>query len=296
VRQTVVYSLTMRFACFFVASLAIADTAPISDENLRMGALHAIFPGMQISLVAGKRIDDSWPKKPKTDDLFFPDALAKENVYRVIGKPMNEVEQGASEDVASLNISTTRVLRFQLFRWPSTEALVAVLQYSFVGVFPALACQSIGLLAQLTRVTGGWRVEDHYLFETGRHTSLQAIRLIALGEDGAEDLVIESNFGGPGTSVSELLVFDLSHPRFEEVVKTNSRFSGFDGTYTQVLDVPKTSKERGQQFCFTKATMIENDIAYRPPRIASPCYNRGEGVTPNDAAQRNKMLVPLPRP
>ena len=56
--------------CFFVAIMAIAETAPIADENLRMNALHAIFPGMQISLVPGKRIDDSWPKKLEPDNLF----------------------------------------------------------------------------------------------------------------------------------------------------------------------------------------------------------------------------------
>jgi hypothetical protein len=151
-------------------------------------------------------------------------------------------------------------------------------------------------LVQLSKAAEGWRVEDRYLLETARHTSLQAIRLVALDEGGAEDLVIESNFGGPGTDISALLVFDLSHSRFEEAVRANSRFSGFDGTYTQVLDVTKTSKLRGKRFCFTKTTMIENDITYRPPRIASPCYDRGEGVTAGDSAQRNKMLAPLLRP
>lgn len=242
----------------------MADTAPISDENLRMSALRAIFPGMQISLAAGERIDDSWPKKPKADELFFPDALAGENVYRVIGQPMNEAEQEASQDVASLNISMTRALRFQLFRLPNTEDLVAALQYNFAGVFPALSFQSIGLLVQLAKGAGGWHVEDRYLLETVHHTSLQTIRLVALDEGGAEDLVIESNFGGGGTNISALIVFDLSHSRFEEVVRANSRFSGFDGTYTQVLDLTKTSKLRGKRFCFTKTTMIENDITYRP--------------------------------
>jgi hypothetical protein len=32
----------------------MADTSPITDETLRMSALHAIFPGMQISLMPAR--------------------------------------------------------------------------------------------------------------------------------------------------------------------------------------------------------------------------------------------------
>ena len=55
---------------FLVATLAMAETRPINDENLRMNALHAIFPGM--------RINDSRSIKRSPYELDSPDALAYE--------------------------------------------------------------------------------------------------------------------------------------------------------------------------------------------------------------------------
>jgi hypothetical protein len=85
----------VRFAYFFIAAVAMADTLPIADENLRMTALHAIFPGMGISLVPGKRIGNAPQKKRGPYELDATDALAKENVYRMIGKATNEAERCA---------------------------------------------------------------------------------------------------------------------------------------------------------------------------------------------------------
>jgi hypothetical protein len=263
----------MRLAVFaLLATAAMADTPPIADENLRLAALHAIFPGMQIALMQGVRIDDSWPKNPKAGELYFPDALATENVYRVVGKTTNEIEREASEDVASLAISTTRIVRLQLFRWPGAQGLLAVLQYRFDGVYPALSYQSMALLAQISQIAGTWQVGDRRVLETIRHRSLQAIQLRDLGH-GADELIIESDLGGPGTIVSELLIFNLGASKFVQVLRKPSRFSGFQGTWTETLDIPKTLDQRGAGFCFTKTISVENDVTH-------PCYKRGEGMKP----------------
>jgi hypothetical protein len=286
------------FALFFIATLAIADTPPIADENLRMSALRAIFPGMQISLVPGKRIDDSWPTKQEPRELYGPDALAKEKVYRVIGKAMNEAEGCTSEDLGTPGkFVDVRLVRFRLFRWPKSTGVLAVLQYSFEDANPSLACSSIGLLVQLANGDGTWKVGDRYLLETMHHWSLQAIRMLDLTGDGLDELVVESDFGGAGTWGTNLLVFDLTQTKFEEIFSTNSRISfETDDMYKQVLDVPRTVQQRGKRFCFTKTTMVEATEAFRPPRVTRPCYRSDEGEEHQEAEERNKMLAPFPKP
>jgi len=171
-----------KYALFFFAAMAMADTAPIADENLRLGALEAIFPGMGISLNAGKRIDDSWPDIPKARALNAPDALAGENVYRVIGSVANEAEKQASSQIVTGKSSSTRLVRFVLYPWPDRTTFIAVLQYSFEDAIPPLACPSIGLLVQLTNTAGNWEVRDRHLPETTHHFSPQAIRVTSLGK------------------------------------------------------------------------------------------------------------------
>lgn len=194
---------------------------PVSDEGLRLAALRAIFPGMLVSLDRSKRIDDSWPEKPNAGELYFPDALAGESVYAVTGHAMNEAESEASKDIITGKVSNTRQLRFQLFRWPKENdtGLLAVLQYDFPGASPAMSCPSVGLLVHLKKNTADWAVEERYLLETVHHHSLQGIRLLDLTGEGADELVIESNSGGAGTAGSDLLVFDLSKGRLDEVLK-----------------------------------------------------------------------------
>src|ERR1035437_4389944 len=126
----------MRYAFLLFAALAMADTPPIADENLSMNALHAIFPGMQISLVPGKRINNSRSIKRSPYELDSPDALANATVYRVIGKPTNQAEKDASGQLTGAKFSNTRLVRFQMFRWPQTTALLAVLQYDFEDSSP----------------------------------------------------------------------------------------------------------------------------------------------------------------
>jgi hypothetical protein len=289
----------MRLACFLITTLALADTAPIADENLRMDALRAIFPGMQISLVPGKRVADAPPKKPGPYELDSPDALARENVYRVIGKATNQAEQCAAENLqVSGTSSETRLLRFQLFRWPKDNGLLAVLQYKFEGASPAGACWSVGLLIRLEHAAETWRIGDRNLLETMHHTSLQTVRMLDLNGDGVDELAIESDSGGAGTWSANLLVFDLARLTFQEVFGATSRISYLtDDMYKQALDAPRTIERHGDKFCFIKTTMIEAEETFRPPRVTKPCYPPNEGDERNiEAEERNKLLAPLSRP
>jgi hypothetical protein len=174
----------VRFAYFLIAAVAMADTLPIADENLRMTALHAIFPGMGISLVPGKRIGNAPQKKRGPYELDATDALAKENVYRMIGKATNEAERCASEDLrVSGKFSDTRLLRFKLYHWPNSPALLVVLQYNFDAASPAGACWSTGLLERLDETKGEWSVRDRYLLDPRHHTTLLSVRLLDLNGD-----------------------------------------------------------------------------------------------------------------
>jgi len=92
---------------------------PVSDEALRLVELQAIFAGMHVSVEKGTLIDDSSPAQPKAGDVVFPDGLAKETVYRVIGEARNEAEKCASQDAFNGKSSTTRRVRFRLFPWPN---------------------------------------------------------------------------------------------------------------------------------------------------------------------------------
>lgn len=125
------------------------------------------------------------------------------------------------------------------------------------------------------------------------HSSLQGIRLLDLTGEGANELVIESDSGGAGTAGSDLLVFDLSKGRLDEVLNTESRMQYLtDDWYTQTLDLSRTRESHGQQFCFSKTTLFEAGKAFRPPRVTRPCYKRGDGVDSAEVRDRNKMLTP----
>jgi hypothetical protein len=269
---------------------------PVSDEALRLLALRATFAGMEVSVDQGKRIDGSWPEKPKPREIVFPDALADEAVYRVVGKATNNAETWASDDVITPGkFSHTRQVRFRLFRWPGemADGLLAVLQYDFAGANPAMSCPSIGLLVHLVGNGAGWRLRDEYLLETVHHHSLQRIELLDLTGDGIEELVIESDWGGAGVIGSSLQVFDLSHGRFDEILDTESRLEDSDQEgFMQVLDIGRTLQTHGQRFCFSKTILFEKGKWSKTPRMAHPCYRRGYLVE-TGASERNKMLVPI---
>jgi hypothetical protein len=285
-------------AAFCAAAIGGSASQPVSDEPLRLAALTAIFPKTQVSIDRGKRIDNSWPAKPEPGELSFfaPDTLKDETVYRVIGKARNQAETEASQDIVTRRSSNTRQVRFRLFRWPNENAagLLAVLQYDFSGANPAMSCPSLGLLVRLVRNSSAkWELRDEYLLETVHHSSLQRIELLDLTRDGVDDLVIESDFGGAGTRGSNLQVFDLSHARFDELLHTNSRLQYIDQDYyKQVLDTGRTLQSHGQRFCFSKTILIEKGKWFRPPRVARPCYKRGDGIDAWQAEYRKIMLAP----
>ncbi len=281
-------------ALFLFAAIAWADTAPIPDESLRLTALRTIFPGMQISLIEGKRIDDSWPEQPKAAELDGQDALAKENVYRVVGKAMNEAEKQASAHLLNSTYSTTRLIRFQVFRWPAGSGLLAVLQYNFEGAIPAMAYSSLGLLVKLANENGNWEVRDRYLLETNYHFALKTVRMLNLSGEN-DQLVVESDFGGADTWGTNFLAFDLG-VKLERIFETTSQISyQTSDRFTQEFDVPETVQRDGKEFCFTKTTMFEEGILFSPARISKVCYMPAEDQK-KESEERNKMLAPFAKP
>lgn len=259
--------------------------------------MHAVFPGMQISVEAGIRIDDSGPQERlKSVGPYYPDALADEWVYRVSGPAANAAERCASEDFGTPKFSQTRQVRFELFRWPgeAEAGLLAVLQYKFLDANPSPACWSLGLLVHLVSDSGNWQRHDEYLLETQHHGSVQRIELIDLAGSRTPQLVIESGLGGGAALASTLQVFELGKGGFEELVNEFSRLEDFvpgtEAVYTQVLDVPTTLKLRAQRFCVVKTTFMEDDTWLRTPLASHPCYQRGEGIDPEDVKRRQQML------
>lgn len=276
-------------ALLFTA-IALADTAPVADESIRLSTLRAIFPGMQISLLEGKHIDDSWPRQPKAAELDSPDALAQETIYRVTGKAMNEAEKQAASQLITGTPSSTRLIRFQIFPWPNSTGLLAVLQYKFEDAVPSMACPSLGLLVHLANVDGKWEVRDRYLLDTMHHFSLKTVRMWTV-----DQMIIESDFGGAETWGTNFLVFNLG-PKLERVFETTSQISyQTSDRFTQEFDVQETIDRGGEEFCFTKTTMFEDGILYKPARVSKVCYRPADGQDP-ESEQRNKMLAPLAKP
>lgn len=282
----------MRYVFFLLPALALADIPAIPDEALRMTALHAIFPGMRISPAPDKRIDDSWPEGPSPNALNAPDALARENVYRVTGSAMNEAEKQASDQIITGKRSSTRLVRFQIFPWPGNTGMLAVLQYNFEDALPSMACPTIGLLVQLAQVSGGWEVRDRYLLETMYHFSLKTIRMLNLTGESEDQLVIESDFGGAETWGTNLMIFRPG-PKIEQVFETTSQIVyKTEDMFTQTLDVPRTVDLDGTQVCFTKTTMFENGQPLIPVAVSHICYSLNGEIDGKEAERRNKMLLP----
>jgi hypothetical protein len=283
-------------AAFFSAAIGSDGSQPISDEALRIVAVQAVFPQMQVSVDPAKKIDDS-SLATKPSELSFPDALAGEIVYRVVGKAMNKAESWASDDVINPGrFSNAREVRFKLFRWPNegTDGLLAVLQYDFPGANPAMSCPSIGLLIHLARKAANWELRDEYLLETVHHHSMQGIKMLDLTGDGTDELVIESDFGGAGVSASSMQVFDLSHGHFQELLSTESELADSDQEgFTQTLDIGATVRSNGQRFCFTKTTLFEKGKWFKSPQVSHPCYKRGYLVDTGASGHNAEMLAPL---
>lgn len=280
------------FLVFLIAGFALADTAPIADESLRIAALRAIFPGMRIELMQGKRINDSWQENARPSELRAPDAFSQETVYRVMGDAMNQAEKTASTQLATGKISNTRLVRFQVFRWPESTELVAVLQYNFEDATPEWSCPTIGLLVHLANQGGQMEIRDRYLVEPASHYSLKTVRMLNLLGGDVDDLVIESDFGGVDVWGTNFLVFH-SGGKLRPIFETTSQVSyKTDDLFTQELDLPATVDRDDGEVCFTKTTTIENGVFFKPARVTRPCYKRVDDPA-NESANREKMLAPL---
>jgi hypothetical protein len=123
---------------------------------------------------------------------------------------------------------------------------------------------------------------------------LQRVELLDLTGEGADELVIESNFGGAGTAGSSLQVFALKTGSFEELLDEPSRFEyGERDHFTQVLDADRTRQRGGKEFCFLKTALNEEGELFHPHLVTHPCYESREGEVFEGVAERNKMLAPL---
>jgi len=284
------FPLTCLALILMVAAHAVEPVKPISDERIRLGALRLIFPEMTIGTGEPSR---TAPPKPKPGEMFFPDAMAGEPVYRVTGNATNEVERCASENLSTRSFSRVRSVQLKLFPWPHENpgGMLAVLQYGFSGAAPALSCPSIGLLVHITREQ---HVGAKYLLETVHHWSLQKVDLVDLSGSGFEKLVIESDFGGAGSVGSTLQIFDLSYGGFEELLTTDSRIEYMDeDAFTQTLDYDQTLRLKGRHFCCVKTVLVEHGHRLRTPQVTLPCYDRDSEADTEDARARQKMLRPV---
>jgi len=226
--------------------------------------LHAVFPEMRVSGSGAN--------------------------FRVVGPAMNKAEECASEDLTADTRSNVREVNLSLYDWPNQKGsgLIAVLQYDFRGASPAGSCPSIGLLVHLTKVPSGWLVKERYLFETVHHVDAPEARLLDLTGDGFDELLVESDWGGAGTRVNELHVFDLRRGHFDEILAEYSSIQSDEETYTQKLDVARTRLNRGALFCFIKSSGSGKRV-----RISTPCYKRGDGLDEHDSVTSTEWLKPI---
>src|SRR5260370_26207336 len=209
-------------ACAFCPCYADAATMPMTDEAIRLQALAGILPGRMVSVEVDREIDSSHRSADPRRLVAFPDALAKEKVYRVTGAPANEVERCA----AAGKSTGQREARLRVYPWPPNGkdgVLLAVVQYAFQGPDPDSSCASIAVLVRL--VTAGQKLEvaERFLLDTAKHEGLQNVQLVDLTGDGVEDLVVESDFGEKDASGATIQIFELSHGKLEQVLEHASR-------------------------------------------------------------------------
>ncbi len=275
------------------AGIALAATIPpVTDEPLRMEALTAVFPGAMITLAVDRALDLTRHSSDSHRAVVFPDAFAKEKIYRVTSAPANEIERCA----AAGRPLGQREVRFRLYAWPhggSVNEMLAVLQYAFTGPAPDWSCASVGLIVRLVREDGKLHVTQRFLLDAAKHEALQNVQLADLTGDGWQELVVESDFGDPQSNGSTILIFDLSNGRLGEVLEHASRMYATvmgEELYKQELDVSRTLRMKGEQFCFTRTVYGEEGKWFPSPKVTKPCYARGRGV---DAEENRKRMEHL---
>jgi hypothetical protein len=181
--------------------------------------------------------------------------------------------------------------------WPGAKTpgadWLAVVQYRFVDGKPDPQCLSVPLLVHLTRSNADWRVVERFLLDTHEHIGIEEIQLVDLTGDGREELVIESDTGEEEASASEVHVFDLTQGRFDERLSMATRMSATvmdQEQYAQTLDLERTVKQQGKQFCFVKTIYAEEGKWFPAPKVSRECYERGRGVDAEETKARMQLL------
>ena len=265
------------------ATAPLSATKPITDESLRMDVLRAVFPKTTISLAVGRSIDDSWSPTGHSKEFLFPDALATEKVYQVVGPASGRAEECAASDVINgRSFSQIREVRFQVFLWPGTAdsgSLLAVLQYAFRGANPPMSCPSIARVSRVMNIGGKWRESVGFDLDTTHHASIQSIKLANLVGSHSQELLIESDWGGAGVHGSNLAIFSLSLGRFDQWLNVPSRvYSPADrDSFVQTFDLPKTRRQNAERFCFRKIMFAKDGLWLSQSVETRPCYPRFTG-------------------
>jgi hypothetical protein len=278
-----------KYCCVFTLALLAAGPAATQSENdfdLRVEVLRAVFPGALVERAALHR-EDLTLKLLDRSPMIFPDALLPQALFSVTGKPLDDLERCAAEDLLTHRMMEMRQVRFQLNPWPGTRRdLLAVMQYRFEGAKPSSNCTSIAEAIRLTPAGAGkrngpeWEVKERIVFEARRHHHLESVQVVQ-APDGEEDLFVESDSGDTDQFGSELRVFDLSRGYFFEILRvpTRVRIPLRAEQWTQSLDLMRTAEQHGSQFCFSK-TVYAMDLRWLPkPVVTGACYDRGYGVT-----------------
>lgn len=274
----VVCTILAQQLIFFIAGKGTLSAAePISDERLRMEALHAAFPAFPVALERLRVIDRTWTTQTRVP-LVFPDAFAAEKVYIVTGPPQDDRERCAAQDLLSHRDRKAREVRFQVFKWPAgaRDDVLMIVQYRFTEASPSDSCPSIAALLHLIRSGDGWEVRERLTLETIRHRQLESVAWLNLTGTGYEELVVESDSGSPTEDRfgSDLHIFNLTLGRFQELLEVPSRShaTATADTWTQTLDVPSTLRSHGGRFCFVKIVYAAGHRWLRTPQVSQACY------------------------
>jgi len=256
---------------------------PIADEPLRVEALKAVFPKTAISIEIGRTINDSWGPGGYSKELSFPDALATETVYRVVGPASGRAESCAASDVTdSSRFSDIREVRLRVFPWPASadpNSLLAVIQYNFPEANPPQSCTSIARLCRLTNSHGKWREVIGIDLDTTHHTSLQRIEMADLAGNRCQELLVESDWGAAGVAGSDMEIYSLARGGFDQWLNVPSRIyepSGGD-TFVQRLDLPATRRAGARRFCFQRITFAHAGRWLARPTKTRTCFPRLTG-------------------
>jgi len=273
-------------AVVLIAAGVVWGKEPIRDEGLRRETLAAVWPGAKVSVVEGKRIDDTFVSKGRQWKIVFPDTFSAETVYHVVGAPVDSDEECAAYDMGTDRTSHTREVRFRAWTWPGSTAgsdnVLAVVQYRFPDVMPAFSCPSIARVVRAIRIDGKLQKRDDFTFETAHHRGVEDARLVDLAGAGVPELLVESDWGGYGVFESNLMVFSLGGRRFKQLLNISCRgvlnFSDVLEVFEKTLDVARTQREHGERFCFNVTSFAHDGKWLDSPQKSLSCEGKLAGV------------------